>query len=170
MMMDANLPGDPSCWKTPTEIQTSNSTDAAVPSQRPDVQIKLTHKPRESFPYVWAKPSPQYFYTAGSTRWTLGGQRQKPGKASFSMWQLQACLPRPENQIAFPRLSRGGRTKQTNTPLLPTMKALTLGCAQTDIEHRPGGFQEINPCVLLVHHCQHQTISNCCGSRGNHSE
>lgn len=82
-----------------------------------------------------------------------GGRQQKPGKANFSMWQLQACLPRPENRIAFPRLSRGGRTKQTNTPLLPTTKALILGCAQTDTEHHSGGFQEINPCVLLVQCC-----------------
>lgn len=44
-MMDAKLPGDPSCWKTPAEIWTPSGADAVAPSQRPNVHIKLTQEP-----------------------------------------------------------------------------------------------------------------------------
>lgn len=113
-MMDTKPPGDPSCWKTPAEIWTSNGADAVAPSQRPDVQIKLMREPEETA-FRTCEQSP--LCSTSTCQEAHGGLREASGKSLrrqvFPRGNCKPASPGQQNRTAFPHLPWGGRPKQT---------------------------------------------------------
>lgn len=113
MTMNAKPPGDSSRSKTPAEIWLSNSADAVASSQQPNVQIKLIQELREA---VFCMCEQTALCSTSAWEEAHGGLRKTSGKSlGRQVFPHGNCKPSSPGQqfwTAFPRLSRGGRTKQ----------------------------------------------------------